>query len=508
MLTMRRNEKDYLLRGDDKYADALRDAVSEFEAALAASPVDPRVRAEIKGLLGAYEGQFLAYVAGASSLKEEADDLAAIYARMEPTIARVREAAEAGYERAQGQIVATRAWFAQLMWWTIGLSVASAAGLSWWVGQRISGPLRALANAMERLAGGDLDVRVPPVRRQDEIGAIGRAFGVFHAKMTENGALTLAQAGAKARAEADRQAGMRMLAERFEQAVGGIMGEAADAAAALQVIAKGMTETAVRTAGQSNAASASAEDAAATVGAVSATAEELGASVQEIARQTASSARIARAAVREAGETGARVRELSAAVEQVGAFVMTIGAIASQTNLLALNATIEAARAGEAGAGFAVVASEVKALAAQAARATDEIGAHLGRIQDATAQTVTGIGGIETRIREVEDVANAIAAAVEEQDAATTEIVRSVAQAAGGTADVRSHIVGVALAAEQTGGAAAQVLELRLRAVASIGAPDVGSWALSGEPARGVTPVRPVSGTTTHPRTGRTASWP
>lgn len=120
------------------------------------------------------------------------------------------------------------------------------------------------------------------------------------------------------------------------------------------------------------------------------------------------------------------------AIARIGDVVGMITIIAGQTNLLALNATIEAARAGAAGRGFAVVAAEVKVLASQTVRATDEITGHIQRIQSSTGHVVAAIGGIAAHIREIYDVATSIAAAVEEQGAATAEIVRNLAQAATG----------------------------------------------------------------------------
>ena len=135
-----------------------------------------------------------------------------------------------------------------------------------------------------------------------------------------------------------------------------------------------------------------------------------------------------------------------------------ISEIAEQTNLLALNATIEAARAGEAGRGFAVVASEVKALASQTSKATDEISAQVGSIQSATRTSVEAIDGITRTISKVNEIASAIASAVEEQGAATREIAHNVSQAAKGTGEVSANIVGVRDAARETGIAADQVV--------------------------------------------------
>ena len=163
-------------------------------------------------------------------------------------------------------------------------------------------------------------------------------------------------------------------------------------------------------------------------------------------------------AVDQARRTNDRVSELSKAASRIGDVVELINNIAGQTNLLALNATIEAARAGEAGRGFAVVASEVKALAEQTAKATGEIGQQINGIQAATEQSVGAIREISSTIERLSEISSTIAAAVEEQGAATQEIARNVQQAAQGTQQVSSNISDVQRGAGETGSASSQVL--------------------------------------------------
>ncbi len=341
-----------------------------------------------------------------------------------------------------------------------GLAVlAACAGVIVLCIRKVSRPIRRMALVMSRISDGDTEIRVPDTETKNEIGAMATAVQVFKDNLIRTRVLEAEAARARTAAEEQRKAAMRQMAAIFEGAVGSIIGMVSSSAAELQTTAGAMSAIAEQTSVQSGAAATAAEAAASNVTTVAAAAEELGTSVQEIGRQVDGSAKLAQSAAAEAGETAIFVEELSATVSRIGDVVGLISSIAGQTNLLALNATIEAARAGPAGRGFAVVASEVKALAEQTARATDEIAGQIARVQASTGQAVSAIGSITERIRELDGVAATIAAAVEEQGAATQEIVRNVAQAAAGTAEVTRNIAGAASAAEDTGAAALQVLD-------------------------------------------------
>ncbi|WP_161993552.1 methyl-accepting chemotaxis protein [Muricoccus nepalensis] len=260
-------------------------------------------------------------------------------------------------------------------------------------------------------------------------------------------------------AEAARAALTAALMDRFRTEVQDVVAEVAAATARLQADAEGMARAAARTAESAGSVSGASGEASANVASVAAATEEMTASIREITGQmTRSTEATAGATAGIEAATGA-VHGLVEDVRRIGDVVGLISTVAGQTNLLALNATIEAARAGEAGRGFAVVASEVKTLAAQTAKATDEITGRIQAIQAATDGVERAIGGVAATIGRLNEVAAAIAAAVEQQGATTSEIARSIQYAAQRSGEVTQGIGAVNGLATEAGAASARITE-------------------------------------------------
>ncbi|WP_025034937.1 methyl-accepting chemotaxis protein [Bradyrhizobium sp. DOA9] len=333
-----------------------------------------------------------------------------------------------------------------------GAAIAGFAGLA--TLRAIKEPMQHLNDTLVNLVQDKLDNRIV-IDRDDEIGEALRNLQTVQTIIRFSRDEVQA---VQRRAEAQRKADMTKLADGFEAAIGEIVETVSSAATELEASASTLSTTAGRAQELATVVASGSEAASSNVHSVASAAEEMSSSVREIGRQVQDSSRIANEAVSQAHATTERVSELSRAAARIGDVVELINAIAGQTNLLALNATIEAARAGEAGRGFAVVASEVKALAEQTAKATGEIGQQVGGIQAATQDSVSAIGEISGTIARLSEIASAIAAAVQQQGAATQEIARNVQQAAQGTQQVSSNVGDVQRGASETGSASTQVL--------------------------------------------------
>ncbi|RAU22870.1 methyl-accepting chemotaxis protein [Paramagnetospirillum kuznetsovii] len=347
-----------------------------------------------------------------------------------------------------------------LTWLTLGgiaATILAVLGVRWILKGIIADPIEDMTVRMNQLAGGDTSIMVPALDRQDEVGDIARAVQVF-----KDNTIAKQQMEGEARAAAAaREARMRRLEDliaNFDRTVTAVLDSVGASSQHMTLTARSMVESADQALEKANSAAGQARDANENVRMVAAAAEELTSSINEIAQQVGMSNEVAASATKEANSVNSRVQGLAGAAEKIGEIIEMITGIAEQTNLLALNATVEAARAGEAGKGFAVVASEVKNLARQTVGATEQISNQVNTIQDETGKTVRAIRGIGTTISSMDGITTTIAAAIEEQGAATQEIARNIDHAASGTNYVFENITGVSQTIHETDRAAKDVL--------------------------------------------------
>ena len=328
----------------------------------------------------------------------------------------------------------------------IGLTAVLLALL---VSRAIVRPLDGLGRVMQELAGGDSAVAVPGLGRGDEIGAMARTVEIFRVQQIDL-AHHWDRQKIEHRVTEQRAGALKRLTDRFDATIAETIRTVGAAVATLETTARTLSATADRNRREATSVASASQQASSSVQTVASAAEQLTGSIAVIGEQVVTSSTISTQAVEASHKAGERIDGLGHAAQKIGEVADLIAGIAGQTNLLALNATIEAARAGEMGKGFAVVAGEVKTLANQTAKATEEIARHISDVQEATRAAVTAIREIGSIVARSDEIGTSIAAAVQQQGAATGEIARSAGEAAEGTRQVSTSIDAVSDAARET----------------------------------------------------------
>lgn len=337
----------------------------------------------------------------------------------------------------------------------------------------ITVPLKRIQTAMLELSRGSNDAEVPHTDYKSEIGDMANAVLVFkenaieQKQMEQQAQLDIDErrrekeleirneqsrksreaelAGKEERARREheiqleretvkerelRAATLENIIAEFDKNIVDVVSGLVSASDVLGKSASSMTSIANDAETNSSSAVDASGDASNNVNTVASASEEMAASISDISRQLGVSNEMTTTAVEEVGKTEVLVDEMISSSKLIANVVKLINDIAEQTNLLALNATIEAARAGDAGKGFAVVASEVKELATQTAQATDEIGLHISAVQSASNKVGNSVVDIRSVISKTNELNNAMAAAVGQQDITTSDISRNVHVAA------------------------------------------------------------------------------
>ncbi len=384
MLQLRRDEKDYLLRGDEKYVTAVREDLA-------------RLREDSQRLFGAsesrgvtaalaeYETAFNSYLQGERriGMTEEQGLQGAMrdaVHQVDPLIQEVMAAASARSDRAYSNLV-----LAVLVIMAVGVLLGVLVFFA--IARSISRPINHVVGIMEKMAGGDLTSTISErmARRRDEVGLLLASL--------KNMFERLSQIIREVRTGADNVAsGSQQMSSTSEE------------------MSQGATEQA-----------ASAEE-------VSSSMEEMSSNIKQNAENALQTEKIALKAAEDAQDSGSAVNEAVTAMNEIAAKISIIEEIARQTNLLALNAAIEAARAGEQGKGFAVVASEVRKLAERSQAAAAEISELSGNTVSIAQRAGEMLNRLVPDIKKTAELVQEISAASNEQNSGADQINRAIAQ--------------------------------------------------------------------------------
>jgi methyl-accepting chemotaxis protein len=416
--------------GDIKeHAHKLRTAIAEASSKSEGGKAAAALR-DVQLPLDSYVKAAEELVETAGTDREAAVRELPLFLRAFETLEEKMAAVTAGIEAEGAEIRASANSSASRAGWTVAivalLAIALLVSINLNIIRVVTRRIDAAVQAASRLARGDLTVRIDD-EPEDELGQLGKSL---------NSAIEE----------------MHRIILRLAENAHTLTGSAGELAAAAEQV----TQASVATRERATSVSAGAEEVQQSASVVATSTEQAASASQEVTRNLSVAAGISTEGVQLAGDMRGALEKLSRSSADIGVITKVISAIAQQTNMLALNATIEAARAGAAGKGFAVVANEVKELARQTETATEDIGRKVAAIHEDMSVATRVLGRLGSSISKIDEVAQTLAAAMEEQTVTRSQITYTTVEVAKATGLIASDAMQMVAVAEQSASAASQ----------------------------------------------------
>jgi methyl-accepting chemotaxis protein len=455
-LMLRRHEKDYLLRLDEKYVKRALGIIATIRKKVKDSDIKVTQKKLIDSKLNTYQNAFLQLVEKENEIVQFKKNVKSANKNLvqesskavKNSIEHEQEARIAMQENAQrGNVIAI-----------VGAVVLIAGGVfvGLYVLRIVLLPVRNVLVFSEKFGSGDLTAECK-VLNHDEFGemqqALQNATGKVRAMLVDvkNTSDELLSNAETLRNDADQIASsseetnsqtmtIAAASEEITANVNTVASATEESSANMKTISDSMkklndnfdTVAAASQEASSNMdeISNNVEKISGAVDKVVVSMEELSDALQGVSGNAGEAEQIARQATEASRVNIEAIDQLKVSADRIGQIVSLIGSIASQTNMLALNATIEAASAGEAGKGFSVVATEVKDLAQQTSRANDDIADQIGQIQENVNQSISNTKKVSDVIEKMTAINGVISQSIVRQDQNAVEIVSMVEEIA------------------------------------------------------------------------------
>jgi len=424
LLTIRKHEKDYMIRKLEKYVHKNLKTVDQLSQMIKQSNLVDNNKLSLRKLLSDYKVKFSEMVKADKEIDQVIASMRTTIHKIEPAVDKLVKTSMNSSISIRKQVKANRIKYTRIAIFCGSSALLIAYILAFFIIKLIVTPIKKTIEMASFVAGGDLTCKLD-IDQQDEIGELSASLN----KMV---------------------ADLQSIIEVISGGVANLASSSTELATISQELSAGAEETSKKSENVSvsseemsanmNSISAAVEQASVNVETVATAAEEMNVTINDISEQSSKAKLKSESAVQISQDANKQVNTLGNAAKQIGSITETITEIAEQTNLLALNATIEAARAGESGKGFAVVANEIKELARQTGDATTEIKIQIDNIQNSIGNTVDQIEQISNVIKEVSDFVTEIAASIKEQTTATQEISQNISQASLGVREVASNV--------------------------------------------------------------------